>query len=104
MSDELCANSMRYECHGRGRIPGQGAATEPDSADAPGSSSAPSREDINNQQRDRVPSSRFSHAQLVGGEVEAGARARDAPSVEGEVEGAEVDLPALHGELAHEVL
>ncbi|HAT36966.1 MAG TPA: hypothetical protein DCS75_00630 [Gemmatimonadetes bacterium] len=27
----------------------------------------PSREDINNQQRDRVPSSRFSHAQLVGG-------------------------------------
>lgn len=25
------------------------------------------REDINNQQRDRVPSSRFSHAQLVGG-------------------------------------
>jgi uncharacterized protein len=27
----------------------------------------PTREDINNQQRDRVPSSRFSHAQLVGG-------------------------------------
>jgi ankyrin repeat protein len=27
----------------------------------------PSREDINNQQRDRVPSSRYSHAQLVGG-------------------------------------
>lgn len=28
---------------------------------------APSREDIDNQQRDRVPSSRYSHAQLVGG-------------------------------------
>lgn len=31
------------------------------------SAQAPSRQDVNNQQRDRVPSSRFSHAQLVGG-------------------------------------
>lgn len=28
---------------------------------------APSREEVNNQVRDRVPSSRYSHAQLVGG-------------------------------------
>lgn len=49
--------------YGGPTIPGQGAGSnEPDS-----SASAPSREDINNQQRDRVPSSRFSHAQLVGG-------------------------------------
>ena len=44
------------------------------SAGAPGGSgqggdqpAGPSRDEINNQQRDRVPSSRFSHAQLVGG-------------------------------------
>lgn len=32
-----------------------------------GGQSDPTREDINNQIRDRVPSSRYSHAQLVGG-------------------------------------
>lgn len=53
--------------YGGPTVPGQGAGAEPDSADVSASSSAPSREDINNQQRDRVPSSRFSHAQLVGG-------------------------------------
>lgn len=31
------------------------------------SAASPTREDINNQIRDRVPSSRYSHAQLVGG-------------------------------------
>ncbi|NNF12593.1 MAG: hypothetical protein HKN72_05200 [Gemmatimonadetes bacterium] len=41
-----------------------GAARPADEQAAP---DAPTREDLNNQQRDRVPSSRFSHAQLVGG-------------------------------------
>jgi ankyrin repeat protein len=39
-------------------VPGQGAAN---------AQQGPSREEINAQQRDRRPSSRFSHAQLVGG-------------------------------------
>lgn len=42
-------------------------ATSPAAPSAPDAPAAPTREDINNQQRDRVPSSRFSHAQLVGG-------------------------------------
>ncbi|MEM7415220.1 MAG: ankyrin repeat domain-containing protein [Gemmatimonadota bacterium] len=54
--------------YGGPTIPGQGAGgSEPDSTASAESGAAPSREDINNQQRDRVPSSRFSHAQLVGG-------------------------------------
>ncbi|MDX1493447.1 MAG: ankyrin repeat domain-containing protein, partial [Longimicrobiales bacterium] len=47
-----------------GAPPASGATGE---AAGAAQDSTPSREDINNQQRDRVPSSRFSHAQLVGG-------------------------------------
>lgn len=47
--------------------PPPGAATPPDTPSPTDAPQAPTREDINNQQRDRVPSSRFSHAQLVGG-------------------------------------
>jgi ankyrin repeat protein len=48
--------------------PARSAAGSPPAGDPAAASAAqPSREDINNQQRDRVPSSRYSHAQLVGG-------------------------------------
>lgn len=49
---------------GYGEPTGARQAEQQNSAQA---AAAPSREDINNQQRDRVPSSRYSHAQLVGG-------------------------------------
>ena len=45
------------------RIPGSGPTVPGQGAAPP----APSRDEINAQQRDRRPSSRFSHAQLVGG-------------------------------------
>lgn len=40
---------------------------EPSAGSDEPADSTPSREEINNQQRDRRPSSRFSHAELVGG-------------------------------------
>jgi len=53
---------------GYGEPTGARQAERQDSArSARQSAATPSRQDINNQQRDRVPSSRFSHAQLVGG-------------------------------------
>lgn len=50
--------------------PAQPPAREPSGAGTqgqPGQAPALSREELNNQVRDRVPSSRYSHAQLVGG-------------------------------------
>lgn len=55
----------------RGMSPPQGRPPELATTTPPGlpegQPAAPNREDLNNQLRDRVPSSRFSHAQLVGG-------------------------------------
>ena len=55
----------------RGMSPTQGRPPELATTTPPGlpegQPAAPNREDLNNQLRDRVPSSRFSHAQLVGG-------------------------------------
>lgn len=46
----------------------RGSTAAPTGGDAPTpAGNSPTREDINNQIRDRVPSSRYSHAQLVGG-------------------------------------
>ncbi len=53
--------------YGGPTIPGQGAGAATPPASPTAGAAASSREDVNNQQRDRVPSSRFSHAQLVGG-------------------------------------
>lgn len=52
---------------GYGEPTGARQAEREDSARTAQSAMMPSRQDVNNQQRDRVPSSRFSHAQLVGG-------------------------------------
>ncbi|MDE3003690.1 MAG: ankyrin repeat domain-containing protein [Gemmatimonadota bacterium] len=52
---------------GYGEPTGARQAERQDSARSAEEAATPSRQDINNQQRDRVPSSRFSHAQLVGG-------------------------------------
>ncbi|MGB1658116.1 MAG: ankyrin repeat domain-containing protein, partial [Longimicrobiales bacterium] len=52
---------------GYGEPTGARQAEREDSAHTAQSAMMPSRQDVNNQQRDRVPSSRFSHAQLVGG-------------------------------------
>ncbi|MDH3269924.1 MAG: ankyrin repeat domain-containing protein [Gemmatimonadota bacterium] len=51
----------------RGDRPDPGARPGGPPAGAGTPDRAPSREEINDQQRDRVPSSRYSHAQLVGG-------------------------------------
>ena len=45
----------------------RGEEPPPERAGRGAGSDAPTFQDINNQQRDRVPSSRYSHAQLVGG-------------------------------------
>lgn len=58
------ADRQRQEGGEAGPAGGQQSA-EPQRAEQP--TEAPSREEVNDQVRDRVPSSRFSHAQLVGG-------------------------------------
>lgn len=53
---------------GRGGPPSAAPAQRPQAAPvAAGGAPGLTQEEIDNQQRDRVPSSRFSHAQLVGG-------------------------------------
>ena len=51
----------------RGQRPTAPAPAARNSASPAEAEPAPSREEINARQRDRVPSSRYSHAQLVGG-------------------------------------
>lgn len=63
------ADRQAREQEAAGGVPQRGGPPRAaaDRRPSPGQPAAPSRDQINDQVRDRVPSSRFSHAQLVGG-------------------------------------